>query len=62
MEKGYYPEYAIQELEKVNKRLEQEFQIVWGALSPSVERDKVMWHIMTARKTITEILEVNNNG
>jgi hypothetical protein len=62
MEKGHYPEYAIQELKKVNKRLEQEFQIVWGALSPSPERDAVMWHIMTARKKINEIVEGNENG
>ena len=59
MEKGHYPDYAIKTLEEISERLEREFQRVWGALSPSFERDEVMHHLFTAKHKINLIIKGN---
>jgi hypothetical protein len=59
MEKGYYPEHAISELEKQHESLERTFTKIWTVLSPSPERDEVMLHILLAKKKINEIITNN---
>lgn len=54
--KPEYPDYAIRELEEGRERLDREFQRVWAVLSPSVERDTVMYHLANAKKHINDII------
>jgi hypothetical protein len=62
MEKGHYPDYAIKILKESSEQLDYQFSRVWGSLSPSIERDTVMYHLFAAKKQINDILEVNKNG
>jgi hypothetical protein len=62
MEKGHYPDYAVKILKEASEHLDSQFSRVWGALSPSVERDTVMYHLFAAKKQLNAILEVNKNG
>jgi ABC-type microcin C transport system duplicated ATPase subunit YejF len=45
-------------LEANRKRLEFVFDTTWGALSPSSERQAVMYHVREAMMAITKILEM----
>lgn len=59
MEKGHYPASAIEQLKIQNERLEFVFTHVWSILSRSAERDEVMWHIMTAKHKLNQIIKEN---
>lgn len=56
---GRYPDSAIAKLKEEQERLDQSFSRVWGLLSPSTERDEVMWHIMTAKRKLNQIIKEN---
>lgn len=57
-----YPEYVIKVLEEETQRINHSFERVWAALSPSPERDEVMWHLITAKNKLNKIMEGNKNG
>ena len=52
-----YPDYAKKALWEEYERLERSFSKVWGVLSPSHERDKVMFHIAAAKIELYRILK-----
>jgi hypothetical protein len=52
-----YPDYVIEKLKKEHKQLDDVFSRVWGLMSPSKERDEIMWHVITAKKKISELIE-----
>jgi hypothetical protein len=54
-----YPDYAIKAIEVEKKKIDRSFSIIWGALSPSVERDEILYHLITAKKKLNEL--INNN-
>lgn len=56
-----YPESAINRLKEVGERLDREFHKVWGTISPSVERDTVMYHLFAAKKQLNEIIGGNEH-
>jgi hypothetical protein len=58
--KPEYPDYAIQELKETRERLDRMFQQVWAVLSPSVERDIVMYHLAFAKKKLNDIIGEEN--
>jgi hypothetical protein len=54
-----YPEYAINVLEEEKERIDRAFSRVWAALSPSYERDEIMWHLITAKKKLNDLINSN---
>lgn len=53
------PESVVKKLEEERERLDRSFSRIWGLLSPSVERDEVMWHIISAKRTLHVIIKEN---
>lgn len=56
------PDDVLGQLEHVEDMLQAQFDRVWGYLPPSPERDAIMWHILTAKKQLTEFRREHKNG
>jgi hypothetical protein len=55
-----YSDYVIKVLEEEKERIDKSFTRVWAALSPSYERDEIMWHLVTAKKKLNDLIKNNN--
>lgn len=57
-----YPQSAIDRLKDEGERLEQSFMRIWGALSPSHERDAIMHHLFTAKHKLNQLIKENDDN
>jgi hypothetical protein len=60
MMKVEIPDYAIKILKREADTLEMCFSRIWGVLPKSVERDEIMWHLLSAKTKLNRLLEENN--
>jgi hypothetical protein len=52
-----YPEYAVKRMEEEYERLDRSFSRLWGALSPSHERDEILLHVINAKTLLYKLIK-----